>query len=163
MMYKMINAVNYLHERAILHRDLKPCNILTDKTGTQIKIADFGLSRGIQLPFRPLSNEIVTLWYRAPEILLGATSYSIGVDIWSIGCIMAELFTRKAIFAGDCDIGQIMTIFEVLGSPTQLSVPGYDKLPEYKSTFPKFQGKGLKSHLKAYNIDPTYIHTIRTI
>jgi serine/threonine protein kinase len=161
IMFKMINAINYLHERAILHRDLKPCNILVDKSGGQLKIADFGLSRGFQLPFRPLSNEIVTLWYRAPEILLGETNYGIGVDIWSIGCIMAELFTKMPLFCGDCDIGQLYKIFQVIGSPTQHEVAGYEKMPEFKKTLPRFRGTGLENHLKGHGIDSDAIDLMK--
>lgn len=95
----------------MFHRDLKPCNVLISQDGSDVKIADFGLSRVVQQPLRPMSREIVTLWYRAPEVIMAQTEYSIGVDIWAIGCIMAELFLKKPIFCGDSQSSQLFDIF----------------------------------------------------
>ncbi|KAF2897313.1 hypothetical protein ILUMI_08861 [Ignelater luminosus] len=89
-MKQLIEGVSYLHTHRILHRDLKPQNLLLDKEG-HIKLADFGLSRTFALPTRTYTHEVVTLWYRAPELLLGAKVYCTGVDMWSIGCILAEM------------------------------------------------------------------------
>lgn len=89
-MYQLIKGVNYCHSRRIIHRDLKPQNILVTQDQT-LKIADFGLARVFTLPIKTLTHEIETLWYRAPEILLGQKEYSLGVDIWAVGCIFAEL------------------------------------------------------------------------
>jgi serine/threonine protein kinase len=95
-----------------MHRDLKPQNLLIDKNGV-IKLADFGLARAFGLPVKTYTHEVVTLWYRAPEILLGQKQYSTPVDMWSVGCIMAEMAQRKALFAGDSEIDQIFKIFQV--------------------------------------------------
>ena len=93
-----------------MHRDLKPQNLLIDKNGV-IKLADFGLARAFGLPVKTYTHEVVTLWYRAPEILLGQKQYSTPVDIWPIGCIYAEMAQRKALFSGDSEIDQIFKIF----------------------------------------------------
>lgn len=89
-LYQLINGVNYCHSRRIIHRDLKPQNLLIDRAGN-LKIADFGLARAFGIPIKTLTHEIETLWYRAPEVLLGQKQYSLGVDIWAIGCIFAEM------------------------------------------------------------------------
>ena len=95
-----------------MHRDLKPQNLLIDKNGV-IKLADFGLARAFGLPVKTYTHEVVTLWYRAPEILLGQKQYSTPVDIWSIGCIFAEMAQKRALFQGDSEIDQIFKIFSV--------------------------------------------------
>jgi len=93
-LYQIINAIKFCHCKRILHRDLKPQNLLIDKNGN-IKLADFGLARAFGIPIRTLTHEVLTLWYRAPEILLGQKEYSTPVDIWSIGCIFFELSHRS--------------------------------------------------------------------
>ncbi|XP_039937270.1 cyclin-dependent kinase 3 isoform X2 [Hirundo rustica] len=93
----------------------------------------------------PLSLvKVVTLWYRAPEILLGCRYYSTPVDIWSIGCIFAEMMTRKALFPGDSEIDQLFQIFRTLGTPTEVTWPGVTQLPDYKSSFPRWPRKEMK-------------------
>lgn len=87
-LYQLVNGVNYCHSRRIIHRDLKPQNLLVDRVGN-LKIADFGLARAFGIPIKTLTHEIETLWYRAPEVLLGQKQYSLGVDIWAVGCIFA--------------------------------------------------------------------------
>ena len=87
-MFQIINGLNYCHSRRIIHRDLKPQNLLIDKAGN-LKIADFGLARAFGIPIKTLTHEIETLWYRAPEVLLGQKQYSLGVDIWAVGCIFS--------------------------------------------------------------------------
>lgn len=100
----------FCHQRRVLHRDLKPQNLLIDNNGN-LKIADFGLARAFGIPVRAYTHEVVTLWYRAPEVLLGNPRYSCPVDIWSVGCIMAELITKKPLFQGDSEIDQLFRIF----------------------------------------------------
>ena len=93
-----------------------------------LKIADFGLARAFGIPIRPYTKEVVTLWYRAPELLLGATEYSTPVDLWSVGCIFAEIVSKRALFDGDSDLDQIRKIFSIMGTPNNEVYPGVSSL-----------------------------------
>ena len=150
-LYQICAAIKYCHSKRILHRDLKPQNLLIDKNGA-IKLGDFGLARAFGIPIKTLTHEILTLWYRAPEILLGQKEYSTPVDMWSVGLIFYEMAHRKPLFAGDSEIDQIFKIFQMYGTPTEKTWPGISKLPEFKLTFPQFKGKGISAYNK--NIDP---------
>ena len=115
-MKQVLEAVKYMHEMKIYHRDLKPQNILINEKN-EIKVADFGLGREIS-PFQEtMSKEIETLWYRAPELLLGNVKYNHGVDIWSIGCIMFEVAEGRVLFQTESEVGQIMEIMRQQGTP----------------------------------------------
>ena len=116
-LYQILSAIKFCHSKRILHRDLKPQNLLIDKNG-KIKLGDFGLARAFGIPIKTLTHEILTLWYRAPEILLGQREYSTPVDMWSIGLIFFEMAHKKPLFAGDCEIDQIFKIFQMYGTPT---------------------------------------------
>jgi len=145
--YQILEGILYCHRRRVLHRDLKPQNLLIDKNGV-IKIADFGLGRVFGVPVRVYTHEVVTLWYRAPEVLLGSQRYSCPIDVWSIGCIMAEMVTKKPLFQGDSEIDQLYRIFRVLKTPTEEMWPGVSKLPDYKPTFPSWNNYHLQNQVK---------------
>ncbi|XP_067646418.1 cyclin-dependent kinase 1 [Eurosta solidaginis] len=149
-LYQITSAILFCHKRRVLHRDLKPQNLLTDRKGV-IKVADFGLGRSFGIPVRIYTHEIVTLWYRAPEVLLGSQRYSCPVDIWSIGCIFAEMATRKPLFQGDSEIDQLFRIFRILKTPTEETWPGVTSLPDYKNTFPCWSTNQLTNQLKNLN------------
>ncbi|CAF0812417.1 unnamed protein product [Rotaria sordida] len=136
--YQVIDALLFCHCRRIIHRDLKPQNLLVDTKGI-IKLADFGLARAFSVPLRIYTHEVVTLWYRAPEVLLGASRYSCPVDVWSVGCIFAEMYTKRPLFQGDSEIDQLFRIFRTLGTPTDETWPGVVQLPEFKSSFPRWR------------------------
>jgi len=121
-----------------------------------LKLADFGLARAFGVPLRTYTHEVVTLWYRAPEILLGGRQYSTGVDMWSVGCIFAEMCTRKPLFPGDSEIDEIFKIFRVLGTPTEADWPGVTSFPDFKASFPKWQrdySKDLCKDLDAHGLE----------
>ncbi|PPJ60042.1 hypothetical protein CBER1_02657 [Cercospora berteroae] len=138
--YQLLSGIRYCHSHRVLHRDLKPQNLLIDKEGN-LKIGDFGLARAFGVPLRTYTHEVVTLWYRSPEILLGGRQYSTGVDMWSVGCIFAEMATRKPLFPGDSEIDEIFKIFRLLGTPTEQEWPGVTSFPDFKSSFPKWERK----------------------
>lgn len=120
--FQLLIGMYHCHKLGIIHRDLKPQNILIEK-GEKLKIADFGLSRNFSIPVGKYTHEVVTLWYRAPEILLGARTYSSPVDIWSIGCIFAEMLTGNPLFCGESEIEQLLSIFKTIGTPTSQTWP----------------------------------------
>lgn len=146
-LYQILQGILFCHQRRILHRDLKPQNLLIDEKGV-IKLADFGLARAFGIPVRVYTHEVVTLWYRAPEVLLGSPRYSTPVDIWSIGCIFAEMVSRRPLFHGDSEIDQLFRIFRTLTTPTEETWPGVSSLPDFKPTFPNWRQNTLAQSVK---------------
>lgn len=138
---ELVSGLYYLHSRGILHRDLKPQNILVNDVYPPIlKYADFGACRGTGLAIKDNSytHEICTLWWRSPDILLGAETYGPSLDVWSLMCILYELITLDHPFKGDYEIDQLFKIFMKLGTPSEVTWPGVTKYRNWKDGFPKF-------------------------
>jgi cyclin-dependent kinase len=130
-LYQLLRGISYCHQHRVLHRDLKPQNLLTNREGS-LKLADFGLARAFGIPVRSYTHEVVTLWYRAPDVLMGSRKYSTPVDIWSVGCIFAEMVNGKPTFPGNADADQLQKIFKVLGTPSEKTWPQITELPDWK-------------------------------
>jgi len=145
-LYQLLQGIAYCHQHRVLHRDLKPQNLLINMDG-ELKLADFGLARGFGIPVRKYTHEVVTLWYRPPDVLLGSTKYSTQVDMWGVGCIFAEMSTGRPLFCGASDADQLVKIFKILGTPSKKDWPTITELPEYKKyeNLPKYKPKKLKS------------------
>lgn len=142
--FQLCRGIEFCHANRILHRDLKPQNLLIDQR-LRLKIADFGLARAYTVPVPKYTHEVVTVWYRAPEILLGSALYSVPVDMWSVGCVMGEMATGAPLFAGDSEIDTIFKVFQKLGTPSTEQWPGLSELPEFKASFPKWPAKGWRN------------------
>ncbi|WOL01956.1 cell division control protein 2 [Canna indica] len=151
-LYQLCKGVAHCHSHVVLHRDLKPQNLLVDKAKGILKIVDLGLGRAFSVPLKSYTDKILTLWYRAPEILLGETHYSTGVDIWSVGCIFAEMARGQ--------------IFYLLGTPTEEQWPGVTSLrnwheyPQWKAqnltlVVPNLEPEGVDPLAKMLEYDPT--------
>ncbi|KAL9261605.1 Cyclin-dependent kinase G-2-like protein [Drosera capensis] len=134
LMLQLLEGVKYLHDNWVIHRDLKTSNLLLNNS-CEVKICDFGMARQYGSPLKPYTSLVVTLWYRAPELLLGAKEYSTAVDMWSVGCIMAELLANKPLFEGKDEVDQLDKIFRLLGTPNEKMWPGYSDLPGVKVNF----------------------------
>ncbi|KAK7291564.1 hypothetical protein RIF29_06809 [Crotalaria pallida] len=148
MMKQLLEGVKYIHDNWVIHRDLKTSNVLLSNEG-HLKICDFGLSRQYGSPLKPYTPVVVTLWYRAPELLLGAKEYSTAIDMWSVGCIMAELISKEALFAGKTEVEQLDKIVRTLGTPDEKIWPGFSKLPGSKGKFAKQPFNTLRRKFRA--------------
>lgn len=137
---QLLEGLWYCHMRQVLHRDIKGSNLLIDSHGT-LKIADFGLARTYDDNFQRYTNRVVTRWYRSPELLLGSEEYGPEVDIWSAGCLLAELLTKRPLFAGKDDIHQLDLIFKICGAPTEETWPGWSGYPLSKFVKADHYGK----------------------
>jgi|EP00927_Polykrikos_kofoidii_P011492 serine/threonine protein kinase len=146
--YQCFSGIEYCHGTGILHRDVKPQNILVDVKSMRFVLADFGLARSFSTPLKIYTRDVVTLWYKAPEVLLGQNKYGPGLDIWALGCVMYQMVTGTALFRGDSEIGTIFQIFMLLGTPTEDEWPGVTSLKFFKPRYPKWRNTGL-DHLRS--------------
>lgn len=145
-MWDILSGVAFIHSCKVLHRDLKPQNVLVSKDN-KVKIADFGLARTFSNELRPYSQEVVTLWYRAPELLAGHPEYGTAVDMWSVGCIFFELITRRVLFKTSSAQSQIVAIVALLG---QAPAQEYPSLTHVKPEFPP----AFDASMAAAGLDP---------
>lgn len=147
MSFQLCTAIAFCHSRNIFHRDIKPQNILVD-SDFNIKLADFGLGRAASIPLRNYTAQIITLWYRPPELLLGHQYYDASVDVWSLACIMFEIEALIPLFMGDSEIDQLYKIFSILGIPTNNEWDGVEALPNYSKATLTVKPKGLGSMIQ---------------
>jgi cyclin-dependent kinase 1 len=155
-LFQCCRGLSFCHARGVMHRDLKPQNLLVTKDG-RLKLADFGLARAFCPPIRPLTHEVVTLWYRPPEILLGSHTYAPPVDVWAIGTIFVEMVTKRPLFPGDSEIDQLFKIFRQLGTPSEEVWPGVTQLQDWNPAFPYWKKvpftKNVTDHLDNLGMD----------
>ncbi|GAW08324.1 Pkinase-domain-containing protein [Lentinula edodes] len=145
-MYQLLKGTAFCHENQVLHRDLKPQNLLINRKG-ELKLGDFGLARAFGVPVNTFSNEVVTLWYRAPDVLLGSRTYSTSIDVWSCGCIFAEMISGLPLFRGRDNNDQLLHIMRIIGTPSQQT---FDKMakesPEIQiKQYPRYPKQDLRS------------------
>jgi len=139
-MKQLLEGMTYCHKNRVLHRDIKGSNLLINNEG-QLKLADFGLARPFDDQQRTYTNRVITLWYRPPELLLGSSHYGRSIDMWSVGCIFAELLQRKPILPGRDEFEQLNLIFRLLGTPTEETWPGCTQLTHYEMICGKLSKK----------------------
>ncbi|CAK9296827.1 unnamed protein product [Gordionus sp. m RMFG-2023] len=149
LLMQLLRGVHHLHDNWILHRDIKASNVLVSHGGS-LKLGDFGLAREYGSPLKPYTPVVVTLWYRAPELLLGASRYSTHIDTWSVGCLFAELLTLEPAFRGKSEVDQLNKIYKDLGTPNETIWPGYTNLPMVKKiNFVTYPYNNIRKRYKA--------------
>ncbi|XP_029646194.1 cyclin-dependent kinase 17 isoform X1 [Octopus sinensis] len=142
-LFQLLRGLAYCHRRRVLHRDLKPQNLLINERG-ELKLADFGLARAKSIPTKTYSNEVVTLWYRPPDVLLGSTEYSTPIDMWGVGCIFYEMACGRPLFPGSAVEDELHQIFKILGTPTETTFPGITAHQDFHSyNFPFYEAESL--------------------
>lgn len=149
LIYQIIRGMKYVHSAGIIHRDLKPSNIAVNED-CELKILDFGLARPTE---NEMTGYVATRWYRAPEIMLNWMHYNHTVDLWSVGCIMAEMLTGKTLFPGSDHIDQLTRIMMLVGKPSEalLEKMGSDEARNYIRSLPKMEKKNLQEVFKGAN------------
>uniref|UniRef100_A0A673NKM1 cyclin-dependent kinase n=1 Tax=Sinocyclocheilus rhinocerous TaxID=307959 RepID=A0A673NKM1_9TELE len=162
-LFQILRGLAYCHRRKVLHRDLKPQNLLINERG-ELKLADFGLARAKSVPTKTYSNEVVTLWYRPPDVLLGSSEYSTQIDMWGVGCIFYEMAAGRPLFPGSTVEDELHLIFRLLGTPTEDNWPGISSIEEFKSyNFPKYKPQPFINHAPRYLlsicVECLYTHT----
>ncbi|XP_064154250.1 cyclin-dependent kinase 17-like isoform X1 [Anguilla rostrata] len=152
-LFQLLRGLSYCHRRKVLHRDLKPQNLLINDKG-ELKLADFGLARAKSVPTKTYSNEVVTLWYRPPDVLLGSTEYSTPIDMWGVGCIFYEMVTGRPLFPGSTVEDELHLIFRILGTPTEETWSGVTSNEEFKTyNFPRYHAEPLVNHAPRIDSD----------
>ncbi|KAF4070714.1 hypothetical protein AMELA_G00288560 [Ameiurus melas] len=152
-LFQLLRGLAYCHRRKVLHRDLKPQNLLINDRG-ELKLADFGLARAKSVPTKTYSNEVVTLWYRPPDVLLGSTEYSTPIDMWGVGCIFYEMITGRPLFPGSTVEDELHLIFRILGTPTEDSWPEVSTSEEFRNyNFPRYRPEPLVNHAPRIDSD----------
>lgn len=144
-LFQILKGLDICHSHRILHRDMKPQNLLIDEKGI-LKLADFGLARSFNIPVRVYTREVVTLWYRPPEIILGFKQYSTPADLWSAGCIFAEMLHKSPLFPADSEIDLLHRMFQFLGTPTEAMWPGVTSRPSFPVPAPEYPPQPLRKH-----------------
>lgn len=144
LMKQLLEGVQHLHDNWILHRDLKPANLLITNGGI-LKICDFGLARNYADPIPKYTQGVVTLWYRAPELLMGSRTYSTAIDVWSVGCIFVELLRKTPLWKGQGELDQLGMIAKILGRPCEERWAGFSELPNADRV--SFRNCGKKNRL----------------
>lgn len=141
---QLMEGMSYLHRRRVIHRDIKGSNILLNRDGV-VKVADFGLARTMKVlkegESPDYTNRVITIWYRPPELLLGSVDYGREVDIWGVGCLLIELYTKMAIFQGTEEVSQLHKIFDIMGTPSVDSWPDIENLPWFEMLKPRINKK----------------------
>jgi serine/threonine protein kinase len=135
--YQTLCGLYYLHTHRVIHRDIKPDNLLLDAEG-HLKLCDFGLSRIFSIPIRNYTEGVVTLWYRAPELFLHNDFYELGIDIWSAGCVIAEMARGAPLFMADSDLDLVHKVFRALGTPSDEVLEGFADVHSGKVSIPKY-------------------------
>ncbi|XP_023233055.1 cyclin-dependent kinase 17-like [Centruroides sculpturatus] len=149
---QLLRGLAYCHKRKVLHRDLKPQNLLISDRG-ELKLADFGLARAKSVPTKTYSNEVVTLWYRPPDVLLGSTDYTTSIDMWGVGCIFYEMAKGKPLFPGSTVEHQLHVIFQMLGVPNE-EIPNISNNEIFQNyEFPKYKPESLEQKVPRLDTD----------